>query len=79
MTDPRLFSLLAIIVLIVLSALFSASEAALLAMSRLRLLQRTNDSLNKSLGGSSQNRSLSMRNSTPLIALSTVAIGNPPC
>jgi len=50
MSDPRLFSLLAIVVLIILSALFSASEAALLAMSRLRLLQRTNDSLNKSLG-----------------------------
>src|SRR5215472_1181191 len=50
MSDPRLFSLLVIIFLIVLSALFSASEAALLAMSRLRLLQRTNDSLNKSLG-----------------------------
>jgi putative hemolysin len=49
MPDPRLFSLLAIIVLIGLSALFSAAEAALLAMSRLRLLQRTNDSVSKSL------------------------------
>ncbi|HLN47499.1 MAG TPA: hemolysin family protein, partial [Magnetospirillaceae bacterium] len=49
MTDPRLLSLLAIIALIVLSALFSASEAALLAMSRLRLLQRTDDSVSRSL------------------------------
>src|SRR5271165_3695175 len=49
MTDPRLFSLLAIIALIILSALFSASEAALLAMSRLRLLQRTDDSVSRSL------------------------------
>jgi putative hemolysin len=49
MADPRLLSLLAIFILIVLSALFSASEAALLAMSRLRLLQRTSDSVSQSL------------------------------
>jgi CBS domain containing-hemolysin-like protein len=49
MADPRLLSLLVIFFLIVLSALFSASEAALLAMSRLRLLQRTSDSVSQSL------------------------------
>ncbi|HZV79697.1 MAG TPA: hemolysin family protein [Candidatus Binatus sp.] len=49
MQDPRLFSLLAIVALVILSALFSAAEAALLAMSRLRVLQRTQDDVGKSL------------------------------
>jgi CBS domain containing-hemolysin-like protein len=67
MPDPRLLSLLAIVVLIGLSALFSASEAALLAMSRLRLLQRTNDSVSKSLS-----RLLDDRNRY----LTTMLVGN---
>ncbi|MBV8222323.1 MAG: DUF21 domain-containing protein, partial [Candidatus Eremiobacteraeota bacterium] len=49
MTDPRLLSLFAILALVVLSAVFSAAEATLLALSRLRLLQRTNDDVGKSL------------------------------
>ena len=40
MTDPKLPALVGIIVLILIAGFFAASEAALLAMSRLRILQR---------------------------------------
>ncbi len=50
MADPKLWTLLGIAALVALAAMFAASEAALLALSRLRLLQRTDDDVGKSLG-----------------------------
>ncbi|MBV8367260.1 MAG: HlyC/CorC family transporter [Candidatus Eremiobacteraeota bacterium] len=67
MSDPRLLSLLAIAVLVILSAFFSAAEAALLAISRLRVLQRTQDDVGKSLS-----KLLDDRNRY----LTTVLVGN---
>ncbi|MDQ6780391.1 MAG: hemolysin family protein [Candidatus Eremiobacteraeota bacterium] len=41
MPDSRAFALIGIVVLVLLAGLFAASEAALLALSRLRILQRS--------------------------------------
>jgi putative hemolysin len=49
MADPSLPTLLAIVALVILSSVFSASEAALLGLSRLRVLQRTHDEDNVTL------------------------------
>lgn len=49
MADPRLPALLGIFFLVVLAGLFAASEAALLGLSRLRLLRHDEDAVNKSL------------------------------
>ena len=47
--DPRLIAVVGIIVLVALAATFAASEAALLALSRLRLLHRDRDADGKLL------------------------------
>ena len=49
MADPSLLTLLVIVALVGLSSVFSASEAALLGLTRLRVLQRTDDHVSKSL------------------------------
>ena len=49
MADPSLLTLAVIFVLVGLSSVFSASEAALLGLTRLRVLQRTDDQVSKSL------------------------------
>ena len=49
MPDPSLLTLLVIGALILLSSVFSASEAALLGLSRLRVLQRTGDQVSNSI------------------------------
>ena len=67
MADPRIFALVGIILLVGLTGLFAASEAALLALSRLRLLQRTDDSVSQSL-----TKLLDDRNQY----LTTILIGN---
>ncbi|MDQ2818634.1 MAG: hemolysin family protein [Candidatus Eremiobacteraeota bacterium] len=43
LTDPRTYVLLSIICLVVLAGIFAASEASLLALSRLRVVQDQND------------------------------------
>src|SRR5215472_14952481 len=49
MADPRLPAILGIVVLVTLAGLFAASEAALLGLSRLRLLRHNEDPVNRSL------------------------------
>ena len=49
MPDPSLLTLVVIGLLVVLSSVFSASEAALLGLTRLRVLQRTVDHVSNSL------------------------------
>jgi putative hemolysin len=49
MADPRLPAILGIIALVTLAGLFAASEAALLGLSRLRLLRFNEDPVNRSL------------------------------
>jgi putative hemolysin len=67
MADPRFPAILLIAVLVVVAGLFAASEAALLALSRLRLLQRTDDNVSKSLS-----KLLDERNTY----LTTMLVGN---
>jgi putative hemolysin len=49
MADPKLPALLGVLALIVLAGLFAASEAALLGLSRLRLLRHNEDPVNRPL------------------------------
>ena len=66
-TDPRTTALVVVVLLVVLAACFAASEAALLALSRLRLLQRNGSEDTKQL-----ERLVSDRN----LFLTTILVGN---
>ncbi len=65
--DPRTTALVVVVLLVVLAACFAASEAALLALSRLRLLQRNGAQDTKAL-----ERLVSDRN----LYLTTILVGN---
>ncbi len=65
--DPRTTALVVVVLLVVLAACFAASEAALLALSRLRLLQRNGAQDTKPL-----ERLVSDRN----LYLTTILVGN---
>ena len=65
--DPRTTALVVVVALVLLAACFAASEAALLALSRLKLLQKNGTEETKSL-----ERLVNDRN----LYLTTILVGN---